>query len=54
MQESEDTVENIDTTVKEKCKMKNLLIQNIQEIPNTTRRPNIRIIGIEESENSQF
>jgi uncharacterized coiled-coil protein SlyX len=29
---AEDTIENIDTTVKEKAKSKKLLTQNIQEI----------------------
>lgn len=48
-------MENIDTGVKEnaKCKKK-LLTQNIQEIQNTIRRPNLRIIGIEESQDSQL
>jgi hypothetical protein len=51
---AEDTIENIDTTVKENAKSKKLLIQNIQEIQNTTTRPNLRIIGIEKSEDSQL
>jgi hypothetical protein len=51
---AEDTLENIDTTVKENAKCKNILTQNIQEIQATMRRPNLRIIGIEESKNSQF
>jgi recombinational DNA repair protein RecR len=46
---AEDTIENIDTTVKEKAKCKNFLAQNIQEIQDTMRRPNQRIICIEES-----
>ena len=50
----EDTIENIDTTVKQNAKCKKLLIQNIQEIQETMRRPNLRIIGIEESEDSQL
>jgi hypothetical protein len=33
---------------------KKLLTQNIQEIQNTMRRPNLRIIGIEEREDSQL
>ena len=44
---AEDTRENIDTTVKENTKSKKLLTQNIQEIQNTMRRPNLRTIGIE-------
>ena len=46
---AEDTIENIDTTVKENAKSKKLLTQNIQEIQDTMRRPNLRIVGIEES-----
>jgi L-fucose isomerase-like protein len=50
----EDTIENMDTTVKENAEGKKLLSQNIQEIQDTMRRPNLRIIGIEESEDFQF
>jgi hypothetical protein len=35
---AEDTIENIDTTVKENAKCKKLLTQNIQEIQDTRRR----------------
>jgi chromosome segregation ATPase len=51
---AEDTIENIDTTVKENAKCKKILTQNIQEIQDTMRRPNLRIICIEESEDSQL
>ena len=34
----EDTIENIDTTVKENAKSKKLLTQNIQEIQDTMKR----------------
>jgi methyl-accepting chemotaxis protein len=34
----EDTIENIDTTIKENAKIKKLLTQNIQEIQNTMRK----------------
>jgi hypothetical protein len=34
--------------------MKNLLTQNIQEIQDTMRRPNIKITGTEESKDSQL
>jgi hypothetical protein len=50
---AEDTIENIDTTVKENANCKNLLTQN-QEIQDTMRRPNLRIIGIEEREDSEL
>jgi predicted nucleic acid-binding Zn-ribbon protein len=49
---AEDKIENIVTTVKENAIYKKLLIQNIQEIQGTMRRPNLRIKGIEESEDS--
>ena len=48
------TIENIDTTVKENAKCKKLLTQNIQEIQDTMKRPNLRIISIEDSEDSQL
>jgi hypothetical protein len=51
---AEETIENIDTTVKENVKCKNLLTQNIQEIQDTMRRPNLGIIVIEKSEDSQL
>jgi hypothetical protein len=50
----EDNIENIDIIVKENVKCKKLLTQNIQEIQNTMRKPNLRIIGIQESKDSQL
>ena len=50
---AEDTIENIDTTVKENAKNKNFLNQNIQEIQDTIR-PNLRIIGVDENEDFQL
>jgi hypothetical protein len=52
--DAEDIIENIDTTVKENAKCKKLLTQNIQEIQDTMRRPNLWIIGIEESKDSEL
>jgi uncharacterized coiled-coil protein SlyX len=49
----EDMVEEIDTTVKENSKHKKLLTQSIQEIQDTMKGQNLRIIWIEENENSQ-
>ena len=46
-----DTIEDINTTVKENTKAK-FLSQNIQEIQDTMKRPNLRTIGIEEKEES--
>nr|AAQ91035.1 LRRGT00079 [Rattus norvegicus] len=51
---AEDSIEIIDSTVKDNVKRKKLLVQNIQEIQDSTRRSNLRIIGIEESEDSQL
>jgi uncharacterized coiled-coil protein SlyX len=52
---AEDTIEKIDTTVKENAKSKKkVLTQTIQKIQDTMRRPNLRIISIEESEDSQL
>jgi methyl-accepting chemotaxis protein len=42
---AEGAIENTNTRVKETVKCKRLLTQNIQEIQDTTRRPNLRIIG---------
>jgi hypothetical protein len=39
------------TTIKENAKCKKVLTQNIQEIQNTMRRPNLQMIGVEENEN---
>jgi len=52
---AEDTVEEIDTMVKEYSKhKKKLLTQNIWEIQDTMKRSSLRIIGIEENEDSQL
>ena len=40
--------------LKENAKYEKLLAQNIQEIQDTMRRPNLSIIGIGESEDSQL
>jgi chromosome segregation ATPase len=51
---AEDSIENMDTTIKENAKSKNILTQNIQEIQDTMRRPNLRIIGIDKNEDFQL
>jgi phage shock protein A len=51
---AEDTIENIDKTGKENLKYKKFLTQNMQKIKDTMRRPNLRIIGIKESKDSQL
>jgi hypothetical protein len=50
---AEDSIENMDTTIKENAKLKKILSKNIQKIQDTMRRPNLRIIGIDEDENFQ-
>jgi archaeosine-15-forming tRNA-guanine transglycosylase len=50
---SEDSIENMDTTIKENVKCKKILAQNIQEIQDTMRRPNLRIVGRDENEDFQ-
>ena len=49
-----DTIEEIDTTVNENSKHENILTQNIQETQDTMKRPNLRIIGREETEESHL
>ena len=51
---AEDTIENIDTTIKENVKCKKILTQNIQEIQDTMRRTNLRLISIDEKKDSQI
>ena len=51
---AEDSIENLGTTKKENVKCKKILTQNIQEIHDTKRRPNLWIIGIDENEDFQL
>ena len=46
---AEDSIENMDTTIKENAKCKMILTQNMQEIQDSKRRPNLQIIGIDEN-----
>ena len=50
----EDLREEFVSRVKENVKSKKFLTQNIQEIWDTMKRPNLKIIGIEEGEESQL
>jgi hypothetical protein len=50
---AEDSIWNMDTTIKENAKSKKILTQNIQEIQDTMRRPNLQIIGVDENEDFQ-
>jgi hypothetical protein len=51
---AEDSIENMDTTVKENAKFKKILTQTIKEIQDTMRRPNLWIIGVDENEDFQL
>ena len=46
---AEDSLENLGTTNKENAKCKKILTQNIQEIQDIMRKPNLWIIGVDES-----
>jgi hypothetical protein len=48
--DTEDSIENMDTTIKENAKCKKILTK----IQDTIRRPNLRIIGIDENEDVQL
>ena len=52
--ESEDTIEKINAQIKENSKSNKFSSQNIQEIWDTIKNPNLRIIGIEEGEELQI
>jgi hypothetical protein len=41
-------------TIKENAKCKKILTQNIPETQDTTRRPNLRIIGVDEKEDFEL
>ena len=51
---AEDSIVNMGTTIKENAKCKKILTQNIQEIQDTMRRPNLNIIGMDENEDFQL
>jgi chromosome segregation ATPase len=51
---AEDSIESIGTTIKENAKCKKILTQNIEEIQDTVRRPNLWIIGVDENEDFQL
>ena len=51
---AEDSIENIGTTIKENTQCKKILTQNIQEIQDAMKRPNLLIIGVDENEDFQL
>jgi hypothetical protein len=51
---AEDSIENMNTAIKENVKCKKILTQNTQEIQDTMRRQNLRIIGVDENKDFQL
>jgi hypothetical protein len=51
---AEESIENMGTTIKENAKCKKILSQIIQESQGTMRRPNQRIIGVDENQDFQL
>jgi hypothetical protein len=51
---AEDSIENMGKTIRENAKFKKILTQNNQEIHDTMRKPNLRLIGIDENEDFQL
>jgi DNA-binding FrmR family transcriptional regulator len=51
---AEDSIENMDTIINENTKCKKILTQNIQEIQDSMKRLNSRIIGIDANEDFQL
>jgi hypothetical protein len=47
---TEDSIQNMGTTIKENAKCKKILPENIKEIQGTMRRPNLCIIGVDEND----
>ena len=52
--DSEDTIEKLNTLTKENSKSNKFSSQNIQELWDTIKKPNLRIIGVEEGEELHF
>jgi cell division protein FtsL len=51
--DAKDSIENISTTIKDNTKCKRILTQNIKEIQDTMRRPNLQNI-VDENEDFQL
>jgi hypothetical protein len=51
---AEDSLENMDTTIKENPTCKMILSENIQVIQNKMRRPDLRIIRVDENGDYSF
>jgi chromosome segregation ATPase len=51
---AENSIENTGTTIKHNAQCKKIITQNIQEIQDTMRRPNLGMIGVDENEDFQL
>jgi hypothetical protein len=51
---AEDSIEYMGKRIEENAKCKNIPTQNIQEIQDTMKRPNLQIIHIDENEDFQL
>jgi hypothetical protein len=51
---AEDSIQSMGTTIKKNANCKKIQTQNIQEIQDTMRRPNLRIIGVDKNEDFQL
>ena len=51
---AEDSIGNMDTTIKENTECKKFLTQNIQEIHDPKKRKILQIIGVDENEDFQL
>ena len=51
---AENTIEEIDSLIKESSKSNKFITQNIQEIWDTMKGPNLRIVEVEEGEELQL
>jgi chromosome segregation ATPase len=52
--DTEDSIENISTTIRENAKCKKIHTQNFQEIQDTMRRLNLLITGVDENQDFQL
>ena len=52
--DADDTITKIDTLIKENIKSNKFLTLSIQEIWDTMKRPNLKIVGIQEREELQL
>ena len=51
---ADDSIEYMGTTNKEHGKNKKFLTEDLQEVQDTKRRPNLRMIGVDENQDFQL